>query len=242
MNDESINTILIVDDVRANINILSEIFKNDYQIKVANKGLDALRIANSDNKPDIILLDIMMPEMNGYEVCLKLKEDSNTKEIPVIFITAMEDEKDEEYGLSLGALDYITKPFIPNLVKARVKNHIDRQNDKKLLNQSYEKLNKAYHDLGKSQEKIIKLEQKNTVLAMAVTANHEINQPLAIIMNCVELLRLKVKDEKVSDYFNRMENAIGRIQSILEKFKNINEVSFKKYLNETDMLNIDGKK
>jgi len=234
-------TILIVDDVRTNINVLSEIFKLEYVLKVANNGNDALRIANSEGKPDIILLDVMMPEITGYEVCKKLKDCADTKDIPIIFITAMEDEKDEEYGLSLGAIDYITKPFSPNLVKSRVKNHLEKQKIEKMLKLSLTDIKKAFKDLELSQDKIIKLEQKNTALAMAVTANHEINQPLAIINNCVELLKLKNTDDKSVTYFEKIENAVERIHGILNKFKNLTEVTFKKYLDEVDMLDL-GKK
>ena len=180
-----------------------------------------------------------MPEMNGYEVCKILKNSENTKNIPVIFITAMEDEKDEEYGLSLGAIDYITKPFAPNLVKSRVRNHLEKRKIEKMLQKSLIDIKKAYKDLELSQEKIIKLEQKNTAFAMAVTANHEINQPLAIINNCVELLKLKVTDDKLLSYYIKIENAVERINNILNKFKNLSEVSFKKYLDDVDMLDID---
>ena len=117
-------TILIVDDMAANIAILSELLHTDYKIKVAKSGQKALEIAKGNEKPDLILLDVEMPEMNGYEVCKELKNNSLTNNIPVIFVTARNDVKDEEYGLNLGAVDYISKPFHPTIVKIRVKNHI----------------------------------------------------------------------------------------------------------------------
>ncbi|HED16474.1 MAG TPA: response regulator, partial [Gammaproteobacteria bacterium] len=107
-----------------NIDVLSSSLRSDYIVKAATNGKKALQIAFSDNQPDIILLDIMMPEMDGYEVCERLKSDPATQNIPVIFITAMSETVDEELGLGLGAVDYITKPFSPALIKARVKNHI----------------------------------------------------------------------------------------------------------------------
>jgi len=116
--------ILIVDDTPTNIDILHNALRTDYILKAATSGKKALQIAFSDTPPDIILLDIMMPEMDGYEVCERLKNDPSTQNIPVIFITAMNDTVDEELGLGLGAVDYITKPFSPALVKARVRNHI----------------------------------------------------------------------------------------------------------------------
>lgn len=121
---ESKPTILIVDDMATNIAILSDLLQDDYKIKVAKSGQKALEIAKGKEKPDLILLDIEMPEMNGYEVCKELKNNALTNNIPVIFVTARTDVKDEEYGLNLGAVDYISKPFHPTIVKIRVKNHI----------------------------------------------------------------------------------------------------------------------
>jgi len=116
--------VLVVDDSPTNIDVLSNSLRPEYIVKAATSGEKALQIAFSDNQPDIILLDIMMPEMDGYEVCERLKSDPATQNIPVIFITAMSETVDEELGLGLGAVDYITKPFSPALIKARVRNHI----------------------------------------------------------------------------------------------------------------------
>jgi len=116
--------ILIVDDVPSNIKILNDTLRNEYLISVATNGLDALKIAGSENTPDLILLDIMMPEMDGYEVCRRLKETPKTRNIPILFVTAMGEVEDETKGLGLGAVDYITKPISPPIVQARVRNHM----------------------------------------------------------------------------------------------------------------------
>lgn len=116
-------TVLIVDDTPDNIDILREILSSDYAVKAAISGRQALKIAKS-NKPDLILLDILMPEMDGYEVCQRLKSDPVTRDIPVIFVTAKGHFADEEQGFRLGAVDYITKPVSPPIVKARIKNHL----------------------------------------------------------------------------------------------------------------------
>jgi len=113
-------TILVVDDTPENIDLLSAILREEYRVKAATRGEKALQIARSDPKPDLILLDIMMPEMDGYEVIEALKIDPNTTHIPVIFVTALSDEMDEETGLNMGAVDYIIKPVSPALVRARV--------------------------------------------------------------------------------------------------------------------------
>jgi putative two-component system response regulator len=133
MNDKK-HTILIVDDTPENIDVLVEILKKDYQLKVATNGIDALEIMNSDKLPDIVLLDIMMPDMDGYRVCQAIKSNPTTKKIPVIFVTAMNDIEDETKGFAFGAVDYITKPVSPPIVQARVatqlalydqKNHLE---------------------------------------------------------------------------------------------------------------------
>lgn len=120
--------VLIVDDTPENIRILMGILEDQYDVSVAINGEKALKIAAMEPSIDLILLDIMMPEMDGYEVCSKLKANRKTANIPVIFVTALAADENEEKGLGLGAVDYITKPFNPALVRARVKNHLEVKN------------------------------------------------------------------------------------------------------------------
>jgi putative two-component system response regulator len=117
-------TVLVVDDTPDNLVLMSGLLKDEYRVKVANSGERALKIAISEGAPDLILLDIMMPEMDGYEVCKRLKAYPQTRRIPVIFLTAMAEVEDETKGLSLGAVDYITKPISPPIVLARVRTHL----------------------------------------------------------------------------------------------------------------------
>lgn len=121
---EALPVVLIVDDVATNIKILADALRNDYRIKVAGNGADALDAACSDPQPDLILLDVMMPEMDGYEVCQRLRSLPRTARIPIIFVTARNAVGDEEHGFGLGAVDYITKPFSLSVIKARVRTHI----------------------------------------------------------------------------------------------------------------------
>src|SRR5210317_1720529 len=116
-------TVLAVDDTPENLDVVKGILGDDYQVKVAINGHIALKIAQSQ-APDLILLDIMMPEIDGYEVCRQLKADPATAEIPVIFLSALTDTKDKVQGLDLGAVDYVTKPFQPDEVIARVNTHL----------------------------------------------------------------------------------------------------------------------
>jgi len=116
--------ILVVDDAPVNVKVLTAALRQDYIIKVAVNGLDALASAKSEPYPDLILLDVMMPEMDGYEVLRLLKENPATSRIPVIFVTAKASAIDEEAGLNLGAIDYITKPISIPVTRARVRNHV----------------------------------------------------------------------------------------------------------------------
>ena len=120
-----VQTILIVDDVAANISILAELLRPKYKIRVATNGEKALEIAFSENPPDLILLDVLMPGMDGYQVCARLKAFPQTKGIPVIFITGKNSEEDEINGFNIGAVEFITKPFSPVIVKARVNTHAE---------------------------------------------------------------------------------------------------------------------
>lgn len=117
-------TILVVDDTPDNIDLLRAVLEDDYRTKIAVNGERALKIAAGGDQPDLILLDIMMPGMSGYDVCRALKADPATANIPVIFVTAMSEVADEQLGLALGAVDYITKPISAPLVLARIKTQL----------------------------------------------------------------------------------------------------------------------
>ena len=113
-------TVLVVDDTPDNLSLMSGLLKDLYKVKVANSGEKAIKIVHSDSPPDLILLDIMMPGLSGYDVCKILKDDHKTRDIPIIFLTAMTATEDEKKGLELGAVDFITKPVNPPIVMARV--------------------------------------------------------------------------------------------------------------------------
>ena len=125
--------ILIVDDERYNIQVLTDFLREEYKIMAAKTGEQALAAVHGPSPPDLILLDIMMPGMDGYEVCKQLKAESQTMHIPVIFVTALDASDDEAKGFEMGAVDYITKPFKPVIVKARVRTHIQLKHKTDLL-------------------------------------------------------------------------------------------------------------
>ncbi len=122
--DKHIATVLVVDDTPENLTLMGALLRDHFMVKVANNGEKALKIAMSDTPPDLVLLDIMMPGLDGYEVCRRLKATAATRDIPVIFLTARSDPGDERMGLALGAVDYITKPISPPILLARVNTHL----------------------------------------------------------------------------------------------------------------------
>lgn len=125
--------VLIVDDANINVRALEHILKGDYQVKMATGGMEALACIAKDPKLDLILLDVSMPDIGGYDLCRRLKSDPKTADIPIIFLTGKDSSADEEHGLSLGAVDYITKPIRPLIVKARIKTHVTLKRQYDLL-------------------------------------------------------------------------------------------------------------
>jgi putative two-component system response regulator len=139
MSEPDRPTILVVDDAPENIDVLSGILKDHYKVKAATNGERALKIASTTPPPDLILLDIMMPGMDGYAVCQALQGNFRTRRIPVIFVTAMGEVEDERRGFDVGAVDYITKPVSAPLVEARVRTHLALYDQKRLLTDLVEK-------------------------------------------------------------------------------------------------------
>ena len=182
MEPTSRATVLVVDDNRLNIDLLVEILKNDYKLLVALNGETALEIVQ-ESLPDIILLDIMMPEINGYDVCRRLKSDPRTMKIPVIFITAKSQIEDEALGLALGAVDYITKPVNPAIVQARIKTHLALYNQNRELE---EKVRQRTLELERNKEKADEASRAKS--AFLANISHELRTPLNHIMGLSTLL------------------------------------------------------
>jgi len=164
--------ILIVDDEKINIDILVDLLTPEYRVVAAKNGLQAFKRLEKPPLPDLILLDIMMPEMDGYEVCKRLKIEPETKDIPVIFVTAKGSTEDETKGLELGAVDYLTKPLSPPIVKARVANHIE--------------LKLSREDL-KQQNEILK-ENMNLREDVERITRHDLKVPLSGIISLPQIL------------------------------------------------------
>jgi len=147
--------ILVVDDTPLNISVITGALKDTYRTKVATNGAKALAIAAASEKPDLILLDVVMPEMDGYEVCRRLKADPATREIPVIFLTAQTEAEDETRGFEVGAVDYVHKPFSPAVVKARVHTHLMLRETREKLAQQLSAIQKELETARLIQQSIL---------------------------------------------------------------------------------------
>ncbi|MEO5375403.1 MAG: hybrid sensor histidine kinase/response regulator [Alphaproteobacteria bacterium] len=167
-------TVLAVDDATENLDVIKSILVPDYTVKRANSGALALRIAETQ-PPDLILLDIMMPDMDGYEVCRELKAREATRDIPVIFVTAMSHTDDEAHGLDLGAVDYIAKPIRPPILRARVRNHIAMAEGVKQLAAQ----NRALIDAARLREDVEHI------------TRHDLKGPLTVIIGAPQYLLMQ---------------------------------------------------
>jgi putative two-component system response regulator len=185
--------ILIVDDTPDNITLLSALLKDKYKIKIATNGLKALHIASLDPSPDLILLDVMMPEMDGYETCRRLKDNPQTNQIPIIFLTAKSQVSDEEMGLKLGAVDYISKPVSPPIVLARVATQLNLVRARNLLQDQNKNLECLVKDrtlkLAKMQDAIIM-----AMASLAETRDNETGNHIRRTQNYVAALARQLKD------------------------------------------------
>ncbi len=159
-------TILVVDDTPDNLTLMAGLLKDEYRVKLANSGEKALAAVRGPSPPDLILLDIMMPGLSGYEVCEQLKADPETRRIPIIFLTAMTAAEDEKKGLDLGAADYITKPISPPIVMARVKTQLENKAAADFLRDQAEYLRSEVE----KQTRLVSAIQDVTILAMASLA------------------------------------------------------------------------
>ncbi len=187
-------TILVVDDKEENRLILNELLKLEYKVKTAKNGKIALKIIKKD-LPDLILLDVMMPEMSGFEVCEYLKADMSTSTIPIIFVTANDEDGEEAKGLELGAVDYITKPICPAIVKARIKTHLFLYDQNKVLDQ---KVKDKTVELATANNRLSNLEKTKSDFLSLIS--HELKTPLnslAVIKQIFDKMEIAAEKREI---------------------------------------------
>ena len=218
--------IMIVDDERLNINVLNHILKEEYQIRVAVNGEQALNRALSVPQPDLILLDIQMPGMDGYEICQQLKANEATQHIPIIFITAMGKTADETKGLALGAVDYITKPISPAIVLARVKTQLTLKKTLEIQKQQ----NHVLYELNQT---------KNRFLGMVA---HDLRSPLAAIQSISQILQnVDLSREKQAFFLDRIHQNSKQMFTLMNDLLDISVIESGKFdlqLSQCDLVEV----
>ncbi|MBF0623152.1 MAG: response regulator [Magnetococcales bacterium] len=200
--DSKLATVLIVDDEKTNIDVLVGLLNDRYKTLVAKNGKQALKRATATPRPDIVLLDIMMPDMNGFEVCRRLKTDPSTMDIPVIYITGMDDPEDEKRGLQAGAVDFIRKPFSPNVVLARLETHLALQ---------------------KQKARLIELNaDKNRFLGMAA---HDLRNPLNSICGLSDmLLNMELEQEEKHKFIGMINNVGNQMLTLINDLLDVSVI------------------
>jgi putative two-component system response regulator len=186
-------TILIVDDEPTNLSLLTHLLRPDFHVRAANSGERALRAAASAPQPDLILLDVMMPEMDGYTLLARLREDPATQEIPVIFLTALAEAGDEERGLQLGAADYITKPIKPAVVQARVRTQLENKQARDFLNDKNALL-EAEIARRMAENDLTQLVSIRALAHLAETRDPETGNHINRTQNYVHILALRLRE------------------------------------------------
>ena len=218
--------VLIADDTPTNIAVISGVLKDSFRIKVAPDGKKALAIARASDKPDLILLDVVMPGMDGYEVCRRLKATPSTREIPVIFLTGVTDAENEEKGFEVGAVDYIHKPFSPPLILTRVKNQLALQSALTQAREDRDHANELFQAL---RGEIAGVARLTAMGELAASIAHEIRQPLAAVVNNASaglrwldnqppnLEKVRAALKRIVSDAERGREIIGSIQGMLKK-------------------------
>jgi len=193
-DDTNAGSILVVDDTPANLGLLSNILtKEGYRVRPAPNGRLALRASQND-PPDLILLDINMPEMDGFEVCRRLKDDPRLTSIPVLFISALTETEDKVKAFNAGGLDYITKPFQAEEVLARVDTHLKSRRYQLELNRKSESLQKALDELKATQSQLVQSEKMASLGVLTAGIAHEINNPINFIKTSAHALSRDMED------------------------------------------------
>lgn len=234
--------VLIVDDLPANITVLEGILKDlDITTVSARSGNEALSCM-LDNDFALVLMDVQMPEMDGFETAELMRGSAKTKHIPIIFVTAI--SKSEEHifrGYEAGAVDYIFKPFNPNILKGKVRIFLELYDQKKKLEGINDELREANRRILDQQKSIIEEERLKVLLQLSGATAHELNQPLMGLLGTVDLIKMEKDPEAAMHYVEKIEQATARISSIVQKIQTIRYDEVIPYTTGVSIINIEQK-
>ncbi len=223
-------TLLVVDDLPESIHQLLEVLKGEFNVTVATSGAKALELIEGPTPPDLVLLDILMPEMDGYEVCRRFKQNARTRDIPVIFVTIQDDPTNEAEGLKLGAVDYITKPIIGTVVRARVRTHLA--------------LRRVIRDLQQTQAKLVSARLEAEAASKAKSSflanmSHEIRTPMNGIIGMANLLRRGGVTPQQGEKLDKIDAAARHLLAVIDDVLDISKIESGKLVLEEVPLAID---
>jgi len=231
------HTILLVDDEKINLKILRTILrKGEYQFLETEGGEEALGLLVRENV-DLIILDLMMPGMNGFQTLETIKQNPSTNFIPVIIASALKDSSAIEKGLQLGANDYFTKPLSDDdrrfQLPLKVRNLIK-------MKKMQDELVNLNHELRKMQDKLVEKEKESAVVEMAGAASHELNQPLTAILGNLQLVMAKLsEDDPLVERLNKVLNQVERMVEIVKKIGQITRYKTKRYAENVKIVDIN---
>lgn len=244
MNKEYIQTILLVDDDPKNLQIAMKILKK-YKVIFAQSGEKALELLEKNNF-DLILLDIVMPMMDGYETCKKIKSNEKFKDIPVIFSTVKDEEKDIVKGFELGAVDYLTKPFFPEVLLKRVEVHLSLSQStfelKELNNSLSQKVSNQVEEIRKKDEILAKQEKMKVMNELIGVLSDELRKPMSnikIYLQSFEIMFESNENKVLSKSFNKILSEIKGVEAGLNDFSNMFSVK-KEIANHNLKVILDG--
>ncbi|XPV67387.1 MAG: response regulator [Halarcobacter sp.] len=233
MKDNNKQKILVVDDSPENIQVMIEVLKKDYLVHVAISGEKALSILSDDLVPDLILLDVIMPNMDGYELCKILKNNSKFKDIPIIFVTILENEHDIVKGFELGAVDYVVKPIEPIVLKARIDTHLK-------LKKFQDKL---IQDLKERDELLVNQSRLVVLGEMFENITHQWKQPLSAISVSTTGIKLEkehgmLTEDRLINFIDTIDLSVNHLCQTIDDFKNFLVTDTKKHrFNLKDIVN-----
>lgn len=236
--------VLVVEDSDVNRRIIRKMLESlGVNVLTADDGKTAITQISEHNDIDLIITDLIMKEMKGDELIRYIREDLSMIDIPIIVLTALSESHIMLELFKIGISDYLVKPFIKEEFLARIDVHLKSIIKSRALESNIIKLHQANEEIVLKQKQLIESEKKNSVLAMAVTANHELNQPLAVLQLSFEMLMADIEEidlnKSQKNYVQKIENSIDRINKLLKKYRESDNFNFTKYTNEADMVHFE---